>query len=217
MVTAAIVAATILVGTVVGGGWWLRDKVQSAIAKRIDTELPGAVATVHIHSFPFLIRLAASGTILAVSARLDHVSAGPVVFGDVTLPTIDFDRIDISVDDLRLRRSDLRHRLAKVEHVGRVIVTAIVSQHALDKDLGIPLTLGAGQVGIGGLSLHAQVTFRKRRISLHLAGERMLSFEAPPADILPCEGGAVVVPGAVRLSCVLHHLPPALKVRAYSF
>lgn len=202
---------------VVGGGWWLRTRVEAAVADRIEQRLPGTTARVHISSFPFLEHLAASGRILNLTAHLNHLTAGPVIYNNVHLKPVDFSDLNITIRGLRLGRDQLVHRRATIESIRSATITATISQSSVDETLRLPIVLGAGTVGIGGLSLPAKLAVRKHRMLLTSAHGFTLSFAAPPADLLPCVGQVDVYPGELHLSCALHQVPSVLEPLTYSF
>jgi LmeA-like phospholipid-binding len=214
----AALSLVVLAGlVVVGGGWWLRTRVESALAGRIEHRLPGSSARVQISSFPFLAHLAASGEVLKLTAHLNHLSAGPVIYNHVRLKPIDFSDVNIVVQGVKLRRDRLFHRQVKIESIRSTTITAIISQSSVDQTLRLPVVLGAGTVGIGGLSMPATLTVRGQRMILTAAHGFTLSFASPPAVLLPCTGQVDVYPGALHVSCGVHRLPPVLQPLTYRF
>ncbi|MGH3599662.1 MAG: hypothetical protein ACRDQH_05185 [Pseudonocardiaceae bacterium] len=210
------VVVLVIAGIVFGGGWWVRVRVQNTVARRIEKQLPGTTARVHISSSPFLSHLAASGTILELSAQMSGLSAGPFTFNGVRLP-LTFDDIDIHVDDLHLQRDQLFDRRVVIDRIRKVTVTAAVRQASLDKSIGLPVTLGDGTVGIGGLSVPATIALDEQRVEVKVPGLITLSLATPSFEVLPCIGTVLIVPGALELSCTLHQLPAVFSPTTFSF
>lgn len=214
---ALTMAVILLAGVTLGGGWWVRTRVQHSLAGYLDHRLPGARAQVDIASFPFLVHLVASGTILEVSVHLNRVSAGPLSFNGIELAPITFSDIDIHVHDVRLSRSELLHRRVVIERIHSAEVIATIRQGALDRAIGLPVTLGQGTVGIGGLTLPATIVVRDREITLNVPNEISVTVVAPSLAVLPCIGRVAIVPGALRLTCSLQRLPPVMAGISVTF
>lgn len=207
----------VLTGVTVGDGWWVRDRVEHGVAGYLDRRLPGARAHVDIASFPFLVHLASSGSVLEVSVHLNRVSAGPLRFNAIELAPVTFSDLDIHVHDVELNRSQLLHRRVMIERIHGAEVTATIRQGALDRAVELPVTLGQGTVGVGGLALPASVAVRDREITLNVPGQIVVSVAAPALAVLPCIGRVAIVPRALRLTCSLHRLPPVLAGISASF
>lgn len=214
---ALAVTCVVLVAIPIGVGWWIRGEVERAVADRIDQQVPGANARVGISSFPFIDHLAASGTILELSVHLGQVSAGPFTYNGVHVTAVTFDDVDIHIDGLHIQREQLPHRKVVIDRIRRATVTATLGQRSLDRSVGLPLTLGEGAVGIGGLSLPATISIGSRRVTVTVPHQISLSFEPPPLKILPCVGAVVIHTGALRVSCTLDHLPPVLADTVFRF
>src|ERR1700738_2549498 len=60
-----------------------RVYAQRQLERRIEAKVPGATATVNISSFPFLGRLAVSGTVPKIRAQVAHVGSGPFTFDSI--------------------------------------------------------------------------------------------------------------------------------------
>lgn len=211
--------AFVLVGAaaVLAVGWWAQGRVETTVAQRIDQQVPGARAHVGISSFPFLGHLAASGTISELSVHLGDLPAGPLAFNGLHFGALTFSDVDIHVDDLRMRRDPLLHGRVMIDRIRQATVTAVLDQKTLDQSVGLPITLGDGTVGIGGLSLPAQISVRLRQITVTVPDQITLSLSAPPLDVLPCLGRVDIAPGSLRLSCAIHRLPGVLAHTSFSY
>ncbi len=211
--------AFLVVGTavVVGVGWWAQGRVERTVAQRIDERLPGASARVVIASFPFLGHLAASGTISELSVHLGNLPAGPLTFNGYHLGAVDFSDVNIHINDLHMRRDPLLHRRVMIDRIRRATVTATLQERALDRSVGLPISLGYGTVGIGGLSLPADIAVQARRITITVPHQISFSLSAPPLDVLPCVGRVDITPGSLKLVCAVDRLPGVLAHTSLSY
>jgi hypothetical protein len=198
-----IVVIVILVVVVVAAGIAdivIRNHVEQAIAAQIDHKVPGSHARVAIPSLPFVGRLAASGSVPTMTAHVTGVRAGP----------LELDRVDIDVRDVRVARSQLVHRKVQVESIREATITAQVSQATLDRQVGLPITLGSGTVGLDGVQVPAHLTVTGNRITIAVPSLPAISVAIPLTELLPCIGTASLSPGYLTATCSTNQLPPAL-------
>lgn len=214
---AALAIVALIVAAVIGAGWWVRSQVEATVAQRIDQQLPGSDPGVGISSFPFLVRLGATGTIDQMSAHLKRLSAGPFSYNGIYVAPATFNDVNIRVTALRLRRDDLFHRKVVIAGIGNVTVTATLLQSSLDKSVGLPVTLGQGTVGLGGLSLPAQISVGFRQVTVAVPGQLSFSLTLPPLEVFPCRGRVLIQPGALKISCSVDRLPPVLSGTSFTF
>lgn len=193
VVVLALLAGALAVVDVV-----VRQRVQAAVAAKIESRFPGSHAVVSISSFPFVGRLAASGTVPSLQADVTGVAVSGLRFA----------AIDVAVTDLKVSRSRLVHGELEPLSIRHGQVVAEISQSALDSFSRVPVTLGAGTIGMAGVSLPARITVGTGVVTLSLSdGLASLRVPVPALDILPCVGSAQVVPGLLRLSCSFRALP----------
>lgn len=205
-----IVAVLILAVVVVAAGITdvvVRHHVESAVATQIDDQVPGSHAQVSISSFPFLGRLAASGTVPTMTAHVTGVVAGAVAL----------DTVDVVVHDVRVARSQLVHGKVQLESIREAIITAAVSQASLDRQVGVPVTIGAGTVGLAGVQVPAHVTVVNNRIDIQVPPLPAISVTIPLTNLVPCIGTARLSPGQLTVTCTTTQLPPALDHVVASF
>ena len=202
---------------VLGVGWWAQGRVETTVAQRIDEGLPGAKARVGIASFPFLGHLAASGTISELSVHIKNLPAGPLSFNGIHLGALAFSDVEINIDDLHMRRDPLLHRRVMIDRVREATVTATLDEKALDQSIGLPVSLGHGTVGIGGLSLPADIAVGFGRITVTVPDQITFSLPVPPLDVLPCVGRVDITPRHLKLSCAVHRLPGVLSHTSFSY
>jgi hypothetical protein len=150
---------------------------------------------VHIDSFPFLGRLAASG----------HVSSVRADASDVTVSRLRFSSIHVDLHDVEVdRRRLLSDRQVDIRAVGRGEATADVAQADLRQALGgLPVTLGDGRVTvtIRGVTVAVSATVRDNVLRLSAGPLTVPAITLPKLPLLPCITDAVARPGVLRLSC----------------
>ncbi|MGH8916860.1 MAG: hypothetical protein ACRD0H_00695 [Actinomycetes bacterium] len=183
-----------------------RAATETSVAHRIQGDVPGSQASVQISSFPFLGRLAASGNIPEATIDITNAAAGPVVF----------DHIHLQVHDLKVGVGHLLQRRITLESIRSADVTAEISQASLSRLSPIPITIGAGTVGVAGIQIPAQLSVAGNRLVV-TAGAFRFPLVIPVLVVLPCMGGATLVPGAVDFSCQTTSLPSALAGAVVSF
>jgi hypothetical protein len=179
---------------------------QKALADRVQAAVPGASSTsATIHSFPFLVGLAASGHVSEVDARVR----------DVTVKGLRFDSIRVDMHGVELDRDELLNRRVVLQKIDSGAVRAEVDQAALSDVLGLPVTLedGRASVTIAGRRVGADLAVRDGRLVVGVAGLSLpvLDLEAP---LLPCVGNASIVVGRVLLACDFTEIPRELLTSA---
>lgn len=196
-----LIALAVLVAALAVADIVVRHRVQSAIASRIEAESPGSHATVRISSFPFVVRLVASGRVPKITADVTDVD------GD----GLRFSRIDLTIHNLEVSRHQLTRGKVQVRSIGRGRVVAVVPQAEIGAALHAPIELTAGHARVDGRTVPATVDVSGGRLALVAAGVPAVSVAVPELDILPCVSSARVVERAVRLSCRFHGLPAFLS------
>jgi hypothetical protein len=180
-----------------------RVYAQRQLERRIQAKVPGATANVNISSFPFLGRLAVSGTVPKIRAHVTSVASGPFSFDSITLV----------VTGVRLNRNMLlkKHQV-QLDGIDTGAVTADMSESELDRALGgVPVKLGDGVVTltVAGVTLTARVAVVNNQLVVQAPGFPA-AITIPKLPVLPCSANAVVTPKRVRLSCTFHQIPAAL-------
>jgi hypothetical protein len=180
----------------------IRRGVEDSVADRIETFTPGSHATVKISSFPFLGRLAVSGTVPKLRADVTGVTAGSLSLGPV----------DLTVTNLKLNRHELFRGEVQAVSIGAGEVVVEVPQSSFDAFVHLPLTLGRNTVGVGGVKVTVHPVVADGTVTIHPTLRLpSLRLSVPELDILPCVSAAQVVPGAVRLSCHFTTIPGLLQ------
>jgi len=195
-----LIVVTLLVGLAGLADVVIRHRVEAAIATRIDQRVPGSSAQVRISSFPFLGRLGASGNVPKLTAHVTGVEAG----------SVRFDTVDVVVTDLRVDRNELFNNKVQIRSIRQATITAVVSQASLDRQVGLPLSLGAGTVGVAGVQVPATLAVLNNRIRIQVPPLKPILITLPLTNLLPCIGGASIQPGRLVVTCSTDHLPPAL-------
>lgn len=188
-----------------------RRAAEVQLEHRIVASSPSVTsASVHIDSFPFLGRLAASG----------HVSSVRADASDVTVSRLRFSSIHVDLHDVEVdRRRLLSDRQVDIRAVGRGEATADVAQADLRQALGgLPVTLGDGRVTvtIRGVTVAVSATVRDNVLRLSAGPLTVPAITLPKLPLLPCITDAVARPGVLRLSCQVSRVPDELLTRLRS-
>lgn len=198
-----VVILVVLAALAVGLGFAdvaVRHRVETTIAQRIEASDPGTTATVRISSWPFVGHLLASGTVPALRAHVVGVRAGP----------FPVDSVDLSVQDISLSRSDLLHGRVVLRSIRTATATAALSQQSIDTGTGLPVTLGAGTVGLGGVQIPARLSIVSGDLRIDISPLPTISIPLLPSSLLPCSASAVITTGELTLSCTTTTIPPSL-------
>ena len=186
---------------------FVRHQVQSAIAQQIETQVPGSHAEVSISSFPFVGRLAVSGDVPKLTADVTNVAAGPITL----------DTVVVVVTDVHVARHQLVHGKVALRSIKQATVTATVSQASLDSQVGLPVTLGEGTVGLDGLQAAASLKVDGDQVDIQVPPLPAIAISIPVTKLLPCIGSASLTPGELTVTCTTNTLPPVLENLAPSF
>jgi uncharacterized protein YwbE len=198
-----LVGAVLILGILgVGADIVLRRYAESEISKRVRAEVESTSVSTNISSFPFVVRLAASGTVGEVKTHLDKPHVGPLIF----------DSIDVDLKGVQVDRNQLlSHQDVKLRKIDSGQVTAELTESTLAQALGVPVRLegGAIHVTVLGKDATATLSVKGNKLLFDVVG-RPLSLPIPQTSILPCAADATVADGRIRLTCTIHEIPPAL-------
>jgi hypothetical protein len=197
-----VAAALVLSIAGVGGDIFVRRYAEAEISKRVRSQVETASVSTQISSFPFVVRLAASGAVGEVKTHLDKPHVGPLIFD-----TVDVDLKGVQVD----RNQLLSHKDVKLQKIDSGQVTAVLTEATLAQALGVPIRIegGAIHVTVLGKDTTATLSVKDNKLLFNVTG-RALSLPIPQTSILPCAADATVADGRIRLSCTIHEIPPAL-------
>jgi hypothetical protein len=198
-----LVLLGILAGVLAVGDVEARMYAEHQFAHRIETNVPGAHATVNISSFPFVGRLAMTGTVREIRAHVTNVTSGKFTFTTV----------DVAVSGVRLDRTALfKNQTIRVVSINHGTVTADMTEAAVDQAAGgLPIKLlnGVVQLVVRGVNVVGRVTVVANQLHIQAAGAPVI-VDIPKLPLLPCAANAVVTPGHLTLTCALTGIPPAL-------
>ena len=194
-----------VVGLLLAADLAARRAVEAQLETRIRTEVPSAEGPrVHIDSFPFLGRLAASGRVKAVRASVQDVQASRLRFS-----TVRIELRNVEVDRGRL----VGDRQLDLQTIDRGTAVAELSQSALRDALGgLPVVLENGRIGVTvrGVSATVQASVRDGVLRLSAGRLAIPPVTIPKLPLLPCVTDAEAGPGVLRLSCRLLEVPREL-------
>lgn len=165
----------------------------------------GAQARASIASFPFLGRLAVSGSIARVRVRVERSLAGPLRLAAV----------EVDARGVKLDRSRLLAGRVEMEGIDAGTVSVELDGPALSEALKVPVTVAGGRVATRvrgvGVSARPEVD-ADGSLVLRVAGVPGLTVPLDRVPLAPCAATSVAVAGdRVRLSCRMDRLPPVLR------
>jgi hypothetical protein len=168
---------------------------ESGISSRIEARVPGSHATVTISSSPFLVHLAASGTVQELRAHVTGVTDGG----------LRLDSVDVTIRNLKISRTSLTHGSVRLLSLSSATITATVSVAEMLRAAGYSL-----QAGFGALTSGATASLKagSGRVQITFGS---LTFSFPYGSLVPCVGSARVSGAEVILTCTTTTLPPALQ------
>jgi hypothetical protein len=182
----------------VGARIYAQGRAETQIGHRV----PGSRSSVHISSFPFVGKLAATGKVDKITARVKHASAG--IFS--------FDEVDVVLKGVRINRNQLLSGHVEVDSINIGTVKADMSEQAVDQALGgratVHLAPGGAQVTIAGVTVTAPVALVNSALQLTVAGQA-ISIPIPKLPLLPCVATVAVVRNYLEVSCTFHQVPTA--------
>ncbi len=171
------------------------QRTESGISARIEHRVPGSHATVTISSSPFLVHLAASGTVREVHTHITDVTDG-------SLP---LDAVDITVRNLKISRTSLVHGSVQLLSLSNATITVTLRLAEAVRAAGYSLPAGLGAL-ISGAT--ASVKAGSGRVQITFGP---LTFGFSYGSLVPCVGSARVRGTEVILTCTTTTLPPALQ------
>lgn len=165
---------------------------------------PGSTVATSVRGFPFLLRLALSGSVSEVDFHLSNVDAGVLTF-----VAVEVDLHGVHLD----RQALFNDRKARLTGLDRGTVSVDVTQEALSRALNVRVTIANGDVTATVLGRPVKVIPSvTAEGSLTLQGQglaRALSLAIPKTNTVPCVSRVTVLAGRLRLACTITEIPPA--------
>jgi hypothetical protein len=198
-----LIVLTVMAGLGIGGDVVARNWAETQIESRARAEFPAEVSvSAHVRGFPFVPRLLLGGKVSEVDAHFEQVPAG-----SLTLAAVDVALNGVRVDrDVLL--SERRVELVSISE-GRLSIE--ITAATLSKAIGLPVEISGGEIRlkVTGKQSVAKAVIRGNDLVLSVAGiEKRIPIAR--TRLIPCAADVTVLSGRVRLSCVIHELPPAL-------
>lgn len=180
----------------------LRDRVEVAAS-------PAGASRARIDSFPFTLRLLASGEVSRIRASASEVTVEGLTFARVA---VDLEGVAFDRDRL------LSDRTVVLSSLERGTATAEVTAEELSDRLGLPVTLEAGRarVRVAGQTATATASVSNNTLRLSVSGFSVPALRIPKLPLVPCVANAEILPGRVRLTCSVDAVPPELVGRPLS-
>jgi hypothetical protein len=207
-----LIAVGVIVGLLAGIDIGVRLFVESQIVQEVESspELTLTSADASIDSFPFLVKLASSGTVDSFTIDLNGIQDDD----------LDIEQLSITGDGIQFARDDLMQGTVRVTDVDEATARLTITQEAASEALGVNVVFGPGTVGVdtpaGPVSVSAEVV--DGVLSFAAPGIGTLNLDLGLQDYLPCPPSAEAQQGQVVLSCTADVLPPivleALNSRA---
>jgi hypothetical protein len=198
--------ALVVAGLLVAADLVARAVAEEELAERVAKEVPEASSTsARIHSFPFLVRLLASG-------RVSHVD---VTARKVDVRGLEFESISAGLRGVDLDRAELlRHGKVVVERIRQGTVRAVVTEEALSELFNVPVELTEGRVSLTvlGQQIGADLAVRDGRLVIGGSGFALPAFDLV-APLLPCLPDGEIRAGRLVLSCEVTDVPTELLMR----
>lgn len=197
-----MVLVVVLLVVLVLGDVLARTSAEAELARRVRQRVPSASTSVHIRSFPFLGRLAASGTVGDVQVRATSVGVRALRIASIT----------VDVHDVRIDRHELfSRRRVVLDGAGRGTAVAVIDFGSLGRALSVPLRLAGGRLGVdvGGRTLATDVVVRQNAIELRPPIGPVLRLPVT-IPLLPCDPTVSVSGTTLRLTCQVSRVPAEL-------
>ncbi len=168
---------------------------ETTIQNRIEARVPGSSADVNITSQPYLVKLAASGTV-------DHLHAHVT---NVAEPAVTFHTVDVDVHGIQVNRGDLFSGQVHLDRISTATVTATLTPNEL-----LPLIGASALRELQAVPSGTTATVQASSGGIEVA-VRSVGFRIPFDPLVSCAGSATYAGGNVTLSCTTDTLPPALS------
>lgn len=182
----------------------IRAEAEQHAARRLEQELPvEGTPSVHIDSFPFVLRVLNDGSVERLEVSLRSVeSAGVRV-----------DEVKLTIDQLVLDRDALLddHEIKLVE-IEQATIDAWVSAEDLSRVAKVPVKIEGGQVSVTvrGKEYTGTAKVSKHAVLLLVDGVPPILSPLPSTDLLPCEPDLDVDGDRIHVACTVDEVPPAV-------
>jgi hypothetical protein len=200
-----LVGLVVVLGLFALADSYARGYAEREIAARAEAAVPGARATAHVRSFPFVLRLLTSGSVQHLRLQLSPVRASRLQLAGV----------DLALDDLSLDRGKLFSGQVQPVGLGRGHVAFEVSEGELSKAVGRRVTIEAGHlfVDVAGRDLEAKVATTPQGITMTVVGIPVLTVPIERRDVIPCQPQLTLDVQVAKFACSFSGVPSSL-VRA---
>ncbi|MBV8160691.1 MAG: LmeA family phospholipid-binding protein [Acidimicrobiia bacterium] len=203
-----VVALAVIVVILVVGDFVAKAYAATQLRDRALQAVRGATSSsASISSFPFVGRLLVAGSVPGVQVRV-----GPVTAGRVTFASVDVDLRDVRIDRNRL----INDREVRLTALGSGTVTAELTDTEVSRLIGVPVSFSPGRVSVRAEGVDLGATVNVTNGTMSFGGIPLpIRLRVPRASLFPCDAtSAVVVQGAVDLSCSVHNVPTELIGRS---
>jgi hypothetical protein len=182
-----------------------RGVAQDQLAAKAREGIPaGATIDAHIHSVPFLGRIAVNGTVDEVDFHLTNVKAGPL-----TYPAVDVELAGVRID----RHHLLGKREVRIDHIQSGRLSTQLRADDLTTALHHRVVIRNAKFYVDVAGREVQVTpkiDKGRRLVLAAAGIDTLGLDLPLNNLLPCAADIALGSSIIEISCQISQVPEPL-------
>jgi hypothetical protein len=193
-----VVLLALLAGFDVATKTFVESQIEQEVMSAPDLQVADVEAS--IDSFPFLLKLGASGTVDSFTIELF----------DIVAPELDIAELSITGEGIVFDRNGLFQGNVRVEDVDEATASLTLTDAAISAAVGVNVQLGPGSVSVdtGAGLVQAQAAVVDGVLTFTAPGVGTISVDVALPDYLPCAPNAVAEEGQVVLSCTAAELPP---------
>ena len=200
-----LLALVILLLVLVAVDQGARLFAEKKLEERTEASVPAAGAVkASITSFPFLGRLAVSGSIPKVRVRAEQTTLRRVLTA----------RVEVDLRDVELSRQSLVRGKVRLQDIDRGTVAVELDARSLRRILRLPVVVEDGrvQVTVAGRSVSASASVEGGALVLAVAGLPAFNVPIGRNGLVSCTAANVVIEDdTVRLTCEVDKVPAVLR------
>jgi hypothetical protein len=182
-----------------------RSVAEHQLADKAKEGIPaGATIEAHIHSIPFLGRIAANGKIDEVDFHLTDVKAGPL-----TYPTVDVDLAGVRINRHKL----LGKRQVRIASIDSGRLSTELRADDITTALSHRVFIRGGKLYVDALGRQVEVSPKVtggKQLVLSAAGAEPLTLNLPLNKLLPCAADVAIGASTIQISCAISEVPQPL-------
>lgn len=206
VVLRVVVILAILAAIYIGLDLAAQAVTEHQLAKAIGQRSKAAATTVSVDTLPFLYDLVVHGSVDDLDIRLTDVPVGG----------LDLARVDISAENVRIRRGALfSHRQLDITGVSSAEIKLTMTAAELSRTIGHQVTMASPDVvkiSLGPLAASATIAvIGEHALTVAAEGVQLLDIDFSRSVVLPrCAMRLSVSDGAATLGCRVSPVPSSL-------